>query len=185
MNGEDQKTFQEMLDAYIAETKRRLDPEPVEDEEKKKEEDVSSLSKAEEYRNSYLTSTMQGAFHAQSQLPEYLPHGLDVGKSKLDYKGKGPHPHLTDEQVVNIGEVRGQRQSNFDKWANGIMKGVAKTGIHVVGGTLGAVNGLLTGLYKGIANGEWSTVWDNGFADSLDDINDKLDNALPNYYTQA
>tara|TARA_R110001599_G_scaffold353770_1_gene597055 strand:- start:7151 stop:19927 length:12777 start_codon:yes stop_codon:yes gene_type:complete len=190
MNGEDNKTFQDHLDLFKSYSLNESDLNPPVEEkevEKVEEEDTPEVSKKvqdhSDLFNSYAQTNAIKSVTGGNTLPEYLPNSLGVGDSKLDYQG--PDARLTDEQVVNIDEVRGSRQSNFDKWANGTMKLVGKTGVNVLGGTVGAVNGLVTGMYKGIKEGDWSGFYNNGFANALDDINEKLDGALPNYYTKA
>ena len=63
------------------------------------------------------------------------PQGRMMGKSKYD-------ENLTLPAFLEIEETRGQRQTNGDKFANGIVKFAGKTGTNVVGGIAGTVYGL-------------------------------------------
>ena len=73
-----------------------------------------------------------------------------------------------------------QQQSTGDKWANGVVKALSKTGNAVIGGTLGIVNG----LGSAIKDGEISSIYDNNFSNWLNDLDTKLNYNLPNYYTE-
>lgn len=72
------------------------------------------------------------------------------------------------------------QQGTGEKWLNGISKFGAKTAINVLDGTVGTVNGAL----QGISNGSLDAVYNNDFSKFIDDLNTKLDNKLPNYYSQ-
>lgn len=71
-------------------------------------------------------------------------------------------------------------QTKVSKWTNGIGKFIMKTGVNVLGGTLGTVYGALSA----ITEGNWERVYDNEFYDFLDDQNTKMDNFAANYMTQ-
>ncbi len=73
-----------------------------------------------------------------------------------------------------------QKQTTSEKWVNGFEKLVGKTGVAVLGGTLGVADSLV----EGISKGSLSEAYNTGFNNWLDDLNVKLDYKLPNYYTE-
>ena len=77
-------------------------------------------------------------------------------------------------------EYAAQTQSTADKWINGSTKWLAKTGLAIVGGTVGTVYGAEQGLEKGSLN----AVYDNDFSNWLADLDTKLNYQLPNYYSK-
>lgn len=84
--------------------------------------------------------------------------------------------------IPNYEDFAAYGQSNWDKAANGLLKGVNIAGTTVAGG-LGM---LLYGAPKAIFGGKLSYLWDNEVMNKLDEWNTKVDNEyLPNYYTQA
>lgn len=72
------------------------------------------------------------------------------------------------------------QQSTGDKWGNGLIKFLGKTGTAVLGGTIGIVDGAI----QGISEGSLSAAYDSDFNNWLDDLNTKMDYRLPNYYTK-
>jgi hypothetical protein len=103
---------------------------------------------------------------------QYVPD--DFGKYKQDYNITLPG------QLDDLGEYRGATQSNLDKWTNGSIKFVGKTGVNVIG----SIPGLGYGLFAGIRDGKFNSLYNNEFARGLDDLNAAMDEALPNHYTQ-
>src|SRR5690606_30016587 len=77
-------------------------------------------------------------------------------------------------------ELYAQAQSTSDKWSNGVLKFLGKTGTAVVGNILGSAQG----LYEFVQSGSEQAVYDNSTYRWLDDWNTKMDINLPNYYTQ-
>tara|TARA_R100000655_G_scaffold6472_4_gene18545 strand:- start:17034 stop:31094 length:14061 start_codon:yes stop_codon:yes gene_type:complete len=150
-----------------------VDNQLTEQEEEKKEDispDISSYAPV---------ARIKGQSAIKEMSPTPLGNlGLGLGDSKWDFHRK--HEGLTLEQAVDINETRGRRQSKGDKWANGMLKALGKTGTNLVGGTIGAIYGAASGLY----NLEFDKVFNNSFANSLDNINEWMDNKLPNYYTK-
>lgn len=72
-------------------------------------------------------------------------------------------------------------QSNLDKAANGVLKG-----LNIAATTIAGTGGLLVGGVKSMFTGRLADIWDNEVTQSLDEWNQKVDNEyLPNYYTQA
>ena len=70
-------------------------------------------------------------------------------------------------------------QSTTEKVLYGLGKNATKALAYAVDATVGTVYGLANGISKG----SMSAVWDNEFSNSLDDFNKRLDNKLPNYYS--
>ncbi len=72
-------------------------------------------------------------------------------------------------------------QSNADKAANGLLKG-----LNIAATTFAGSFGMVYGLAKSPFTGRFADVWDNEVMRGLDDWNEKVDNEiLPNYYTDA
>jgi hypothetical protein len=72
-----------------------------------------------------------------------------------------------------------QQQSKGEKWWNGFTKFRKKVGNYAFDATVGSVYG----IYQGLTTGDFHQVWDNDFSNWMDDVNKKLDNRLPNFYT--
>jgi hypothetical protein len=84
--------------------------------------------------------------------------------------------------IPNYEDFAAYGQSNWDRAANGVLKGLNLAGTTVAGG-LGM---LLYGAPKAIFGGKLSYLWNNEIMQGLDDWNKKVDDEyLPNYYTQA
>jgi len=81
---------------------------------------------------------------------------------------------------TNNQERLAQQQTTAEKWTNGFGKLLGKTGVAVLGGTLGVVDSLV----EGISKGSLSEAYNTDFNNYLDDLNVKLDYKLPNYYTE-
>jgi hypothetical protein len=73
-----------------------------------------------------------------------------------------------------------EKQGSGSKWLNGLGKFIGKTGVNIVGGTLGTAWGAI----EAIGTGNWEAVYDNSFYDMLDDQNTKMDTFAANYRTQ-
>jgi hypothetical protein len=72
-------------------------------------------------------------------------------------------------------------QSNWDKAANGVLKGLNLTATTVAG-----TGAMLLGGVKSMFSGRLADIWDNQLSRDLDEWNNKVDNEyLPNYYTAA
>lgn len=72
-------------------------------------------------------------------------------------------------------------QSNWDKAANGLLKGVNLAGTTFIQGTAGLLYGI------GAAAGNWkiSSLYNNDFSNALQDWNAASENVLPNYQTNV
>ena len=84
---------------------------------------------------------------------------------------------LRDLQTGRLEEERAYAQPTSDKWTNGLVKFVGKTGTAVLGGTVGAI----AGIPAAISQGEFAGVFDNDVQKMLDSWNEGLDAALPNH----
>lgn len=83
--------------------------------------------------------------------------------------------------IPNYEDFAAYGQSNWDKAANGVLKGLNLTATTIAGGF-----GMLYGIPKSMFSGRLADVWDNEVMRELDDWNTRVDNEyLPNYYTQA
>lgn len=82
---------------------------------------------------------------------------------------------------INNEELYAQRQSGLDQLANGLLKAAGTFTTSFLSGTVGLVNGLT----EWASTGNFSSFYDNDFNRKIDDINKSMEDALPNYYTQA
>jgi len=207
-NNDEIKKFNQQIESYIANKANRSDQTAQEEIVTDRQGFEVTKSEAEEKDIDYLTSSdpsvdtenetakkksfgmlmdqrtqdqkLVGYSAGQRSVGEFMPAELGIGDSKWDYDESG---YLTVDQALDINNIRGERQSNVDKWGNGILKFVGKTLTQTVGGTIGAVYGLGAGMVGGISNGDWTQFYNNGFAHGLDDIDAWMDGKLPNYYT--
>ena len=94
---------------------------------------------------------------------------------------------ITDYQLENLEDTRAQRQSDFAKVFNGTVKGVTTAGTTFLNGTAGLLVGLGTGVINMFDSDEKSTfvsgIWNNVFNDLMNKANEKMEEILPNYYT--
>jgi hypothetical protein len=82
----------------------------------------------------------------------------------------------------NTEEMAAQQQSTMDKWANGFAKMAGTAATTFLAGTVGTIVGV--GNYIG-SGFKFSAFYDNPVNRGLDVVNDKMEDYLPNYYTQA
>lgn len=73
-----------------------------------------------------------------------------------------------------------QNQTTGEKWSNGALKALSKTGNAVLGGTVGLVYGVGSALKEG----SFSALYDNDFSNKMNDLDTKLNYQLANYYTK-
>jgi len=78
-------------------------------------------------------------------------------------------------------ELYARRQSATDQLVNGATKMLGSFTTSFLEGTVGLINGM--GSMR--STGKFSSFYDNEFNRKLDDFNKYLEDALPNYYTQA
>ena len=78
-------------------------------------------------------------------------------------------------------DIQGKLQSNWDKAANGLLKGVGIAGTTFLEGTVG----LVAGIGSAISNGSMNKFYNNDFSNYMSSLNEKMENNLPNYYTSA
>jgi len=83
--------------------------------------------------------------------------------------------------VSNQEDYSAYGQSNWDKAANGLLKGANLVGTTIAGGF-----GMLMGIPGGMLKGRLAEIWDNPVLRNLDKWNEEVDQIyLPNYYTQS
>jgi len=165
--------------------------------------DLSLLRESNQPRN----------FEERSASPNIAYTGLDTSGLSLPGDGpapsaltalqnsiKGPSDLMTGgSKLRSLGESMSNRYDNFvpgdynnedayalgqgwtDKMANAVGKGLAITGTTFLQSTVGLVNGLA----RAKMDGRLASFYDNEFNRQLDELNKKLEDALPNYYTDA
>jgi hypothetical protein len=135
------------------------------------------------FKNTNLPGTnFLNSLHASNTNNKIQTTKFDVGKEAFVELSDNTMISRFESYVpgMNNEEFLAQTQSTGEKWANGLSKFVTKTGVNVLGGTVGVVEGLINGISKG----SLSAVYNSDFNKYLDDINTKLDYNLPNYYTE-
>lgn len=74
----------------------------------------------------------------------------------------------------------GRRQTTWDKAINGIGKLATKTALYGVSGVVG----IIPAAYNLIKTGSLSSAFDNDFTKTINDIDERINHALPHYYTK-
>lgn len=140
-----------------------------------------SPSPEEGYKEAY--SQIMNAFSSKSDImpQDFMSGTRNVGSELLQY---GVGNSKFDEgifysQIENIGDYRANQQSGLGQVANGLAKGVVLAGTTFLDGIVGAI----IGGAKAIEEGRWSALWDNEFSKGMESLNDAMEKALPNYYT--
>lgn len=112
---------------------------------------------------------------AKMEQPSGGPRIVDT--KGIDFSGRYPkfYPGMDNEDLY------GKAQPWMDKMLHGVTKGLSLMGTTFLQTTVGAVNGTA----KWIETGDFTSFYDNEFNKTLDDFNKRLENSLPNYYTQA
>lgn len=107
---------------------------------------------------------------------------FDVNKSAIyDRLSDGTYvPKYENYKGAEGNEDRlAREQSGWEQAGSGFVKFLGKTGKNALDATVGTVYGLI----NGIAKGDTAAIWDNDFSNKMDDWNVRMENALPNYYT--
>lgn len=99
---------------------------------------------------------------------------VGLGESKLDKMINTPR------QLEDLANFRGELQSGLEQITHGVAKGVILAGTTFLEGTVGLAIGVGNGLVNGFGEGQ---MWNTEFNHLLMDINDMMEEALPNYYT--
>ena len=91
-------------------------------------------------------------------------------------------------QLDNLNDLRSDKQPWYSKIFNGVGKGVVLAGTTFLDGTIGFINGVGQGIYN-LGDGDSNTgfldgLWNNETSKALKGINEAMENALPNYYSQ-
>ena len=81
---------------------------------------------------------------------------------------------------LNNAEAAARNQSTWNKWRNGLGKLVAKTALYGVGG----VANMLYGGAAAISQMRLASLYDNSFNDYLNELDEYINHALPNYYSE-
>ena len=81
----------------------------------------------------------------------------------------------------NNEELYARQQSALDQLGNGIAKMAGTFTTSFLEGTVGVING----IGEMASTGKFSSFYNNDFNRKLDELNQYLENAMPNYYTQA
>lgn len=102
----------------------------------------------------------------------YVPGGLD--KYTKD---------ISPNDVSNIDDYRGERQSTLEKLSNGAIKAVGKTGLRIVDSFATIPYLLGAGMLSDKEQGYLESIYNNPISLGIEDMINDLNNDLPNYYT--
>lgn len=86
----------------------------------------------------------------------------------------------TTEDFERLGDVRAENQP----WYAKVGAGLGKFGTTAVTTFLSGTVGIAAGAAEAIATGDASAIWHNDVIEGLDEVNRKMEDLLPNYYTQ-
>jgi hypothetical protein len=131
--------------------------------------DISKLSQSS--AQDYLNSSLQNVFKMKED--PLLP--TPIKATDIDTSGRFDKQSLGWDNE----DIYGQIQSNWDKAANGFLKGVGLAGTTFLQGTLG----LIYGVGSAIGTGEFNKLYNNELSNKFDEFNKSMENTLPNYYT--
>ncbi len=101
-----------------------------------------------------------------------------------------PNPQYATENIEDLYESRAQMQGAADKWGNGVVKLIGKTGTAVVGGIgmIGSVAynvaGQLEDLWTGVDDTSFKQIYDNDFYNALNKANEAMDEDFKHYVTR-
>ena len=105
------------------------------------------------------------------EMQEYYP---EFGESRFD-------SGIPEYQMDDLNEWRAQQQSGLEQIANGVLKGVVTTGTTMAN----MLVGLPVGIAEAMIEGKISKIWNNEVTNAMADIEEAMEEALPNYYTNA
>ena len=85
----------------------------------------------------------------------------------------------------DLQEARGELQPGWSQLLNGTAKGVITAGTTFLNITVGTVWGIASAIQNGV-NGDNMVAgyWNNSFTQAMNDFTKKVEEAIPNYYTQ-
>lgn len=132
------------------------------------------------------TSTPYSNYYFGENIAAPVRGSLEVTNYNIDdaYTRLNDGTYIAKYDTYKVGrnnaEYFAQNQSIGEKWVNGTTKFLGQIGTAVIGGTAG----IGYGIGSAIEEGSWTAVYDNDLTNWLDDLNTKLQNNLPNYYTQ-
>jgi len=119
-----------------------------------------------------MPSATDQFFGAGPSITEMLPT-VSVAELSANRRYSAYNPY-----VVDIENQKAYAQSNWDKAANGIVKGLGYVATGVIG-----IGGLAWGGAKALYTGELTDVFNNGVTQKLKEFNDYTERELPNYQT--
>jgi hypothetical protein len=124
----------------------------------------------------------------REQSLEEIMDGMDISDKSgaLDYVSARDLPGSGRyDKGVYVGrdaeEMYAQQQSTAEKWGNGVAKMVGTAATTFVSGTVGTLNG----IGAMFAENRLAAFYDNDTNRKMDEYNKKMEDYLPNYYTQA
>lgn len=155
--------------------------------------EVKEVEKQIRVKSPFSDMSMQGGNpNAVPSVMETINLGVDTRQKAIDYStpfldvykplSSGEYVSMYETYIPGIDnqERLAQQQTTGEKWSNGVVKALSKTGSAIVGGTAGMVYGLGAAL----SEGSFSAIYDNDFSNKLNDWDTKLNYQLPNYYTK-
>lgn len=101
--------------------------------------------------------------------------GNEFGESMWD------NNTLNEYELGHIDDIRAENQWGIAQLGAGIAKGAGLAATTFLSGTLG----LGLGIAEAFAEGKVSKLWDNEITNALNAFNEKMEEWLPNYYSEA
>lgn len=107
-----------------------------------------------------------------------------VGSEQNKTFGESKYDTGTPVSMVQSGDynyLRGEKQSNLEKWGAGISKAGAKLGVRTLNGVISPIYG----VGSAIKNADWSKIWDNDVTNLTLEAEKKIDDSIGLYSTKA
>ena len=134
-----------------------------------------------------LSLGMKGYYNPKGYGELYHDYEYDPSDKNGYGSSRWDPSFITPYELENLEDTRAQRQSDFSKIANGIIKGVTTTGTTFADGTVGLLWGLGQGIYNALDKDEntsfASGLWNNQFNQWMNQANELMEQVAPNYYT--
>lgn len=152
---------------------------------------TSNFEDLQNFLNMQQQKERNYSYNQLMQQSQPIMADIPVGLAAMEY-GVGDSRYddeITNlQQIEDLNEFRARRQSGAAQIANGIGKAATTFGTTYLSSTIGSLIGLFEGIGNSLDDDEkttfWNGVWNNIFNQKMSDVQEKMEEILPNYYTQ-